>query len=228
MKKILVVSKRQTRKEAINEAAKETVKMSFIPGYRLVKTAQRVKDAYTNSSVETVEFASMNQYKNCLNEAWQTDVLYWEHPQKLNYLIPKKQYKNYLIREMMSEIMEFVSENMALEKFVVTLIKGKNVKGNISAKIEDVNIGTKFSGYIDTEYIYMLENVPKARKVKGVPVWLNAFPNVVSAVKRGVGSMETTEKVDAGATFGLSASDIAEASFGADKSMTFYIYFKKK
>ncbi|MDE6502183.1 MAG: hypothetical protein K2L10_08880 [Ruminococcus sp.] len=205
-------------------------KIVFIGGVGPLYSYKMIESTgiFGKTTVVLERMPSINQYKNCLNEAWQTGVEYWEHPKKSNYMISQKQYKDYLIREMMSEIMEFVSENMALEKFVVTLMSSKKTKGDVSVKIEDVNVGTKFSGYVDTQYMYTLENVPKAKHAKGVPIWLNAFPNIVSAVKHGVGSMETTEKVEAGVTFGLSGADVAKASFGAYKSMTFYIYFKRK
>ena len=169
----------------------------------------------------------LERYHNCISDEWKTKVVYVEHPHRKGVLIEATLYKDYILREMVADISNYIMDHLDLSKLVIGLIVSDKGNAKVKVPVEQVNAEATIKCNLNKNYLFSVCDTHAIPSDEEKYVWISQFPDIIAAVKHGSGKMEVRKKVtldlDVGAGLGK-----AKLGAGAKKNFEFYITYTKE
>lgn len=193
-----------------------------LTGLALVTADKIIKESETHI-IESAD--ELDNYIHCWNKPWEK-IVYIEHPRIKNYLIPEKDYKKYILREVVADISNYISDNIAISELTFGLVTSQVAGLGAGFPINEIQADAKLKCKISKSYCHHVTNVPCSNK-KYNSIWIDTFKDIKSAIDNKAGSMENIVKssFDFSISFGL--ADTIKGVFNIDKKLEFYIRYIK-
>lgn len=190
-----------------------------------VALARVLKD---NSVVKITTLEQLSAYKNCISSEWKNNVIYVEHPHRKNVLVEGSLYKDYILREMVADIANYISDHLDLSKMVIGLITSGKANAKVTVPVQEVNVDATIQCSLDKNYIYSVNDTHAMVPEDPSYVWMGLFPDIVSAVEHRAGKMEIRKKVAMDLDVHSSLGDKIGGNLGAKRDYEFYITYVKR
>lgn len=167
----------------------------------------------------------LRQYKNCISRNWKTNVLYVEHPYMENVLIEAALYKNYILRDMVADIANYIMDHLELSKIVIGLVSAKHGESKFTVPVSNVNAEAHIKCNLSTKYMFSMKNTHINPNSKYEYTWINQFPDVIAAVEHKAGSYEVCDAVQMNLEAGINAGVLFSGAAKGEKDYEFYIAY---
>lgn len=171
----------------------------------------------------------LSEYVNCLADDWKKNCIYIEHPILKKHLIEARQYKDYIIREMMADIADYITDHIAVKKIVVGLMSKSTLEAKAEIPINTVVSDANISGSLSKDYHFVMSDVPQSIEEEKYHIWIRNYPDLVTAVNKMAGKLEIVQKIDVELDAGLGLKSVITGKLGmkATSSFEFYINYEK-
>ncbi len=189
-----------------------------------VRAAKELKDP---SIRRITSIDELKEFKNGISGEWKKKTIYVKHPCFNNVLLEAGLYKDFILREMVADIADYISDHLDLSSLVIGIVASGKGSAKVKIPVQEINPGASLKCELDKNYLYSVFDTHAIAPEKTDYVWINQFPDVKSAVLHGAGKMEITKK----ASFDLDVkigAEKANVAAKADKGQEFYISYVKK
>lgn len=178
-------------------------------------------------NVETNKITSTEQLSKFITQGkWSHDVTYVGHPIFSNVLIPKKEYSDVLLHEIVADISSYILDNISVKELTFGCVSESNTKGNVSFPVKEIAVNAKCDCNISNSYYFHIEE-SQCQNQKQNHVWIDYFPEIKSAVEHKSAFMENIFEKNLGFSLDVGLADTIKGAFNYNKNMKFYINFKK-
>lgn len=174
--------------------------------------------------IKTVE--ELSEY-SCVEDSWKKDCIYVEHPRIPKLLIEASVYKDFILKNMMAEIFDYITDRIAVKKIVLGLENKGKMKVGASVPINSLVADAKITGSLNSSYVSTMENVSCTNDDNKEYPWLKYYPDIVAAVKKNAGKMEIKQSIKMNLEVGLGLSGAIKGAFSAEQEYSFYVYYEK-
>jgi len=147
----------------------------------------------TVDKIESTE--ELSRFKNCIKEQWKTGVMYVEHPYIPNALIEASLYKDFIIREMVADVANYITDNMAVSRLTIGLVSKIGGKADAKISVKKINADATIDCNLAKDYMFSIENAKKGISEGKTYLWIEKFPDVISAIEHASERMEIVKKV---------------------------------
>ena len=176
------------------------------------------------TKITTVE--QLRLYKNCVSDEWKTKVVYIEHPHRNGVLIESSLYKDYILREMVSDISNYIMNHLDLSKMVIGQVVSGKGYAKVKVPVNQLNAEATIECSLNKNYVFSVSDTHVIPSDEEKYVWINQFPDIISAVKHCSRTMEMCKSVALALDVGLGYGP-ATVNAGAKKNYDFYISYTK-
>ena len=163
-------------------------------------------------------------YQNATNADWKLKALYVEHPRRKQVLIPFKEYNDYIKREMVADIADFIMDHVPAKEVVIGIVSSRNVGADAVVAVCDVNANANLSCKIERKYIVRYEGAASSNP-KYEYTWIDQFPDVKSAVEHQVKHFEVINEAAVELNAEFSVPEKVRSAFKKEKKLQLYISF---
>ena len=169
----------------------------------------------------------LSLYKNAISDSWRTNIVYVEHPYADKVLVEASQFKDYVLRDMVADLTDYIASQFDVKRLVVGRVVGKHVSAEATVKTIDLNPEAKILRTLDCSYNCVLYNAKATPSCRPNHTWVNLFPDVISAVSHQAESYENQINInmDLNVDFGL--PEKLKGAFGAKSGYSFYITYER-
>lgn len=183
---------------------------------------------YTIGDIKEISTLEELDTFSCVECEWDRNCVYVEHPIIHRRLIASRMYKDYLLKELMSEIFDYITDNIAVKRIVLGLESKGKIEAEATVPISDIVVDAKLKGSLNSNYLCSMEDVDctNGSSEKEYP-WMKYYPDIVSAVQKNTGKLEIKQCVKMDLDVGLGIQDVVKGAFKADKEYNFYVYYEK-
>lgn len=142
-------------------------------------------------------------------------------------LIPSADYKNTILREIISDISNYILDNIAVKSMTFALVENK--KGGLDATIpvKSINVDAKFDCNLSKSYFFHIEDTEK-RNTSNDYLWIKAFPAICAAIDHNAKTMENIVTSSVDLSFNIGIGDKIKGKVGANLNSKFYINYVSK
>lgn len=169
----------------------------------------------------------LKSFTNYKGESWIHDIVYVEHPRMPKVLIPESEFKNLLLREVISDISNYILDNLSVAELTFGVVSSSGGGIGASFPVNQVNANAKINCQIAKSYYHHVTDTVRTNHKRNY-IWIDVFPEIKSAVEHGAGSMENIIKSSFNFSAELGIADMIKGSLGMNKNMEFYISYMKK
>lgn len=171
------------------------------------------------------------KFKNVSGEKWIPGCSYISHPINTNHYIEKNCFKDYILREMLNDVVNYILDNFGVSLLVVGIVVNKDFNGELGVSIPVCNINSEAKLNISVSQDYTVRGTEYEKsKIKHEYTWIKKFPEIKTAVEHNAKSFERIENIDSSLTaslgFDVPYSDI-NASCSQNKKLSIYISYTK-
>ena len=153
------------------------------------------------------------------------NTIYVAHPRKTNAFLRADDYKDYILREMVSDIANYIMDHLSPEKIAIGIISDKEIGAAAPIPIENIVVDAKLHCNLSSNYFINFEN-STAKSTTSEYVWIDKFPDVKAAVEHQVEKMEVIKETSVNLNAEVAANGLF-AMLKASSKIKFYIYYKK-
>lgn len=181
-----------------------------------------------NHLIKTKE--ELSHYTNAANTNWNPNTSYLVHPCDNLILIPQDIYKEYIILEMISEIIDYIASNMSLKQICVGLVATKDLESNLTIPVADVFPSATEQCSLHQSYYNLLENVKQKTKTNqdvSKYKWISRFPDIITAVELKAGNFEKISDCTLNISASISVKEL-KAAFSGERSLKIYVKYIKE
>lgn len=168
----------------------------------------------------------LNEY-SCVGDAWNKNCIYVEHPAIPKRLIEARLYRDYILKEIMAEIFDYITDNMAVKKVVLGLESKGKFKAGANVPINELVVDATIAGSLNSNYIYTAEAIDCTNDTNKEYPWLKYYPDVVSAVQKKAGKLEIKQCVKLDLDVNLGIQGVMQGAFKSEKEYNFYVYYER-
>lgn len=126
---------------------------------------------------------------------------------------------------MIADVFDYISDHMDLSRIVIGLITSGKVKTKMAVPVEDLNVQASLNCSLDKEYVFSAKNTKLSDNPRQDHIWVNQFPDVVTAVKHNVEELEITQTVSIDLNIKAGITKKLSGSLGAQKDYKFYVFY---
>lgn len=219
--KCIVVKKDEVVPAA--ELAKKALKLYVLKGYSIFdkKIIMNAK-AY---SLDVLKSQNVINLSSPDKHIWDLHAIYVAHPRRANAFLRVEDYKDYILREMVSDIANYIIDHLSPQKITIGIISNKKLDAEAPIPVENVVVDAKLHCNISSNYCIDFEN-STAKSTPSEYVWIDKFPDVKSAVEHQVEKMEVIKETSVNLNAEAASGGLL-AKFKANSDIKFYIYYKK-
>ncbi len=202
-------------------------------GYRALQKALISFDDQLQSSLPISSRSELQKYQCATKSPWRHGVIYIEHPRCRQMLIPKKDYNNYILRDIIADIQNYITDHFAVSELVIGFVSsskfslsGDAVLGSgIKVPVKSVNSNATFDCELSQTYMCrLLDTNRKKTKESHSYLWIDQFPDIISAVKHGTNKYESIQET----SLFLVANGLGLLSGKKEKKVQLYISYRTK
>lgn len=206
----------------------ELVKSVVKSPIELVKTMDFItldESRYSISEIEKMKF------RNLSGERWIPNCKYVSHPMKPNEYIEEPCFKDFILREMLNDVVNYILDNFGVSTLVVGIVVNKDYHGELGVAIPvcNINAEAKLNVSISQDYTVRGTGYEKSR-VKHEYTWIKKFPEIRTAVEHNAKTFERIENVDSSLSASLGFNSLAfgtNAEYNQNKKLSIYISYAK-
>lgn len=175
--------------------------------------------------ITTIE--ELDEY-TCMDESWNKDCIYVEHPQYPKKLIEAKLYKEKILREIAAEIYNYITDRISVKTIVVG-VENKNSFGigGDNIPIADIVADASIKGSLSANYCYKVEDVACSNNTDREYVWIKYYPDIVAAANKNSGRLEVKQTIKMNLDVGLGISEALKGALNMEHEYSFYVYYEK-
>ncbi|MDO5445910.1 MAG: hypothetical protein Q4F31_09870 [Eubacteriales bacterium] len=184
-----------------------------------------IKYMADNAVIKIHSAAELISYKNALPTDWKKNTLYIEHPLCRKVLIEASVYKDYILREMVADITNYVADHLDLQKYVIGLVASNHHRADACINVKDIDAEASMNIQLNKNYFMALQDSHANENPERDYIWISRFPDIISAVEHKSGRMEVVKKIalDLDANVGMMKK--MNAGIKAEKQYEFYIKY---
>lgn len=133
----------------------------------------------------------LSKFENPKNKEWKQSKnpmnmhFYIQHPKKEKYLIESTDFLNFIHKEQMMEIYDYVVSSLKIKSIKINILQGQEIstKGEIPLEEGQFNYDARFSYNSNAVIDYSADNILEGINRNNY-YWLDEFPEVKDLVKR--------------------------------------------
>ena len=163
-------------------------------------------------------------YQNATNADWKIKALYVEHPRRKQVLIPLKEYNDYIKREMVADIADYIMDHVPAKEVVIGIVSSRSAGADAVVEVCDVNANANLSCKIERKYIVRYEGATSSNP-KYEYTWIDQFPDVKSAVEHQTKRFEVINEAAVEMNAEVSVTEKVKSTFKKEKKLQLYISF---
>lgn len=188
--------------------------------------AMILKEMLDNDCEEISTLSELDKY-SCVGTEWKKNCVYVEHPKVSKRLIEASLYKDYILKELMSEIFSYITDSISVKRIVLGLETKNMLKGTASVPIDQLVAEASVKGSLNSNYICKLENIECSNIEGREYYWIKYYPDIVAAVQKKAGKLEIEQSIKMDLEVGGGVKDIMKGAFKSEKEYNFYIYYER-
>jgi len=174
---------------------------------------KNVSDYRRDESYVLSKDDEINRFTEAYGDEFIDDKYYVRHPKKIktDYLIPADKFHQYIIREQISDMIDYMRSNLRIKELEINILRQDKGKVGLKGILEGLSLSGETTLDIKTGYTAKIKCTRplKASEKKQTYTWIDEFPHLISIVDDAVdGEFSLNEKFDF--SFGLSAK-VADA-----------------
>lgn len=201
--------------------AKSIMNPPIVRSVKLLKGLNKI-----DPNLKTINTDEANRYINASNSDWKFDTIYIEHPRKNNVLIPLNEYKDFILRQMVGDIADYIQDNMRVSRLTIGIVSSFKLGLGATIPVQSINTNAKINCEIAKDYVVNYTSSKLVNKGKSTYVWIDKFPDVKSAVTHDVCEFEAIKETSVDLDVGINIpSEQLSGSFTGGKKMKFYIFY---
>ena len=163
-------------------------------------------------------------YTNGTNAEWKIGALYAEHPRRNHVLIPVGEYKEYIKREMVADIANYIMDHLSVKRLVIGVVSSNKAKANADIPVSEVNVNASINCNIERNYIARYEDV-RCSAFMHEYFWIDRFPDVRSAVEHQTKRFEVINETSVELEVGAKVAEKIGGAFNKEKKLQLYISY---
>lgn len=182
-------------------------------------------NAFVDNSVYRIKSEQeLKTYRNYHNTYWKSETIYIEHPCYEHLLIEASTYKRNVIREMVADIQNYITDNLCVKKLVVGLIFSGAVDGENSVDIKECNSSSTIKVNLDRDFLFTMKDA-EPRQTERKYTWIDQFPQIKSAVEHNAVSYESVETITEDVNVESGIARYLSAKFNSKRHEKIYIMY---
>lgn len=212
----------ETQSKTLKTAALATMWVTMWPVMGAITIKNKIpKDVKEITSLDELDTFS------CVDSKWNRDCIYIEHPRIPKRLIEAKFYKDYILKELLTEIFDYITDNISVKKIVLGLETKRKLEFGASIPINSLVSDAALSGSLNSNYLCTMEDIECTYECNREYPWLVYYPDIVSAVKKGAGKLEIKQSIKMDLNVNMGIPSVGNLAFKPEKEYNFYVYYIK-
>lgn len=203
------------------------VGLPAIPFVGVPLTGVMVLKELADSDVREIKTIEELDTFSCTSDEWSSRCIYVEHPIISKRLIESRMYKDYILKELMSDIFNYITDRIAVKKITIGLMSIGKFDAGATIPIKDVVVEATTAGCLDSNYQCTMEDVDCTNDDNKEYPWIKYHPDIVAAVQKNAGKLEITQSVKMELDVNLGLKDVVKGAFKNEKEYKFYVYYEK-
>ena len=222
-----VIVEEPVEKSKVN-VGKTVLKSVVLSHFGLIGALATTKILNDNDlkNAKKITLLQASNFINASNSDWKLNAIYVEHPRRSNMLIPVKEYKDYILREMVADIANYIQDNIMISRLTIGIVSSFNNGLGATIPVHEINANAKIDCKVARDYVVKYIGSSKMNK-NGDYVWIDKFPDVKSAVTHNVNEFEVIKETSIDLNINASISDTISGAISAEKKMKFYISYSQ-
>ena len=220
-----MISNDEIDKEKILKSIAKYALFDIMPLAPFGWTASSMKKIYQLATTTRLTIRDMDRYINSSNAEWKENVVYIEHPRRNKVLIPINEYKEYILREMVSDIANYIQDNLRVSKLTIGIVASFNAGLGANISVKEINADAKIKCKLAKDYLVNYEESTKTIS-RHKYIWIDKFPDIKTAVEHKNKKFEVVK--DSTLDFGIKANIMEKAGIDGlgGKKYKFYISYQ--
>ena len=177
-------------------------------------------------NAKEITISQANDFINGSNSDWKLGAIYIEHPRKNKVLIPIKEYKDFILREMVADIANYIQDNIKVSRLTIGIVSSFNSGLGSTIPVNNLNVDAKINCKIAKDYVVNYVGSSKT-KIRSNYIWIDKFPDVKVAVSHDVAEFEVIKETSIELNVGANLSDTIKGSISSENKMKFYISYAR-
>lgn len=222
-----VIVEEPVEKSKVN-VGKTVLKSVVLSHFGLIGALATTKILNDNDlkNAKKITLLQASNFINASNSDWKLNAIYVEHPRRSNMLIPIKEYKDYILREMVADIANYIQDNIIISRLTIGIVSSFNSSLGATIPVHEINANAKIDCKVARDYVVNYIGSSKMNKNSDY-VWIDKFPDVKSAVMHNVNEFEVIKETSIDLNINASISDTISGAISAEKKMKFYISYSQ-
>ncbi len=222
-----VIVEEPVEKSKVN-VGKTVLKSVVLSHFGLIGALATTKILNDNDlkNAKKITLLQASNFINASNSDWKLNAIYVEHPRRSNMLIPIKEYKDYILREMVADIANYIQDNIIISRLTIGIVSSFNSSLGATIPVHEINANAKIDCKVARDYVVNYIGSSKMNKNSDY-VWIDKFPDVKSAVTHNVNEFEVIKETSIDLNVNANASNTVSGAFSTEKKMKFYISYSQ-
>lgn len=193
-----------------------------------VLAVSMIIEKHNNKDVEIIEsYEKLKKYSRCIDEEWKYNTLYVEHPKLKNALIPKKEYSSFILRDMIADIANYITNHFELYELTVGIVCSKSINANLTVPVNNIATSTKFDFDLSNNFCYHIEDT-KININNNQNYWIDYFPHIKEAISSGAKRMDIVEETNINSSLEIELKGLGGGKIGGKNGVSFFINYSAK
>ncbi len=179
---------------------------------------------YKDLTVKQLTSEQLSDYTNLSGGKWETGCIYAEHPYIENGLVLRKEYNNYIQRDIIADISDYIMDNISVAALTVGIVYSSDMGGNARIPVENVDIGASIKvAFSKGLYVHFENSSPPLEKKEHV--WINRFPDIKSAVEHHAAHFESIQSISLELDTGINIAEAVNGGLFGKKNRKIYVRY---
>ena len=175
-------------------------------------------------NTEQLTSKKLSDYTNLSGGKWETGCIYAEHPYIENGLVLRKEYNNYIQRDIIADISDYIMDNISVAALTVGIVYSSDMGGNAKIPVENVDIGASIKvAFSKGLYVHFENSSPPLEKKEHV--WINRFPDIKSAVEHHAAHFESIQSISLELDTGINIAEAVNGGLFGKKNRKIYVRY---
>ena len=177
-----------------------------------------------SKEANVLRLSETEDFINATNSDWKINGLYAEHPRRTHILIPVFDYNDYIKREMVADIANYIMDHLAVKKLVIGIVASNEAGAEACISVEKINLGATVSCNLERDYYVKYESAEKSG-AEHEYIWVDRFPDIKTAVDHKSKTFEVINANEVELIAAVNAAGKIGAKAVKSKSVKLYISY---
>ena len=174
-----VIVEEPVEKSKVN-VGKTVLKSVVLSHFGLIGALATTKILNDNDlkNAKKITLLQASNFINASNSDWKLNAIYVEHPRRSNMLIPVKEYKDYILREMVADIANYIQDNIMISRLTIGIVSSFNNGLGATIPVHEINANAKIDCKVARDYVVNYIGSSKMNKNGSVFLFKFFYPFV--------------------------------------------------